>query len=217
MSKALLFANGDPNDGVMVRRTFEHAGDALVIAADGGAHVAEYYGCRVDAVIGDMDSLIPDELAALEKNGAKVLRYPPEKDETDLELALKWAVSQKVDWLRIIGGTGGRFDQMMANVYLLALPELHGVDAALVSLNQEIYLLSPGSHILHGVTGDTVSLIPIGGSVHGVSTEQLKYPLRGETLLVGPARGISNVMLEDAATVTLEDGLLLAVHTVGRA
>jgi thiamine pyrophosphokinase len=217
LSNALIFANGQPNDGVMVRRTFDRAGDALIIAADGGAYVADHYDYRVNAVIGDMDSLDPDVIIMLEQRGAEILEHPREKDETDLELALKWAVKQNVTWLRIIGGIGGRFDQMMANVYLLALPELRGVDAGLAAGNQMIYLLHPGTHTLHGETGDTVSLIPIGGSASGVSTQQLKYPLRGETLYFGPARGISNVMLADTATISLTEGLLLVVHTVGRA
>lgn len=215
--KVLIFANGEPGDGVMVRHTFRQAGHPYVIAADGGASVAHYYGYRVNMVIGDMDSLTAQELHELEQNGAQVHRYPAEKEETDLELALKWAVTQPVEWIRIIGGTGGRFDQAMANVYLLALPELRGIDAGLVAGNQEIYLLHPGRHTLEGTPGDTVSLIPVGGSASDIATEQLKYPLRHETLFFGPARGISNVMLAERATVTLTEGLLLVVHTGGRA
>ncbi|MCU0512560.1 MAG: thiamine diphosphokinase [Anaerolineae bacterium] len=215
--RALIFANGDPGDGLMVRRTFEQAGDARIIAADGGARLARYYGYPVHTLIGDMDSIAPPELAALVQQGTQIFRHPPEKDATDLELALKWAAGQPIDWIRIIGGLGGRFDQMMANVYLLALPELQHLDAGLAAGNQVIYLLRPGVHTLAGRAGDTVSLIPVGGAAAGVTTRHLQYPLQEESLFFGPARGVSNVMLADVAGVTLAQGLLLVVHTVGRA
>jgi thiamine pyrophosphokinase len=215
--KALLFANGEPNPGLMVQRALASAENARIIAADGGARIAHKYGYRVDTVIGDMDSLSELELQMLQHYGAVVHRYPPEKDETDLELALKFAAEQHISWLRIIGGVGGRVDQVLSNIYLLALPELHDMDVGLVAGNQAIYLLRTGEHHLQGVAGDTVSLLPMGGDVHGITTDDLQYPLHGETLQFGPARGISNVMLHDIATVTLTSGLLLVVHTIGRA
>jgi len=63
-----------------------------------------------------------------------------------------------------------------------------------------------------GQLGDVVSLIPLGGDVEGIVTEGLLYPLRDEPLLSGPARGVSNVMTEPVARVTLRSGALLIVH-----
>lgn len=215
--KALIFANGRTHDGPVPRRAIEQAPDALVIAADGGARVAQEYGLSVHAVIGDMDSLEPDELAKLAANGADVRRYPLEKNETDLELALLWTAEQGLNWIRIFGAMGGRLDQTLANIYLLALPALRDLDVRLVSRAQESWLLYPGTHVIQGTSGDTVSLIPMNGEAHGIQTENLYYPLRRETLAFGPARGVSNIMSADEAQVTFEDGLLLVVHTIGRA
>ena len=78
-------------------------------------------------------------------------------------------------------------------------------------------LLRPGTHDLSGAIGDTVSLIPVSGDVSGVTTYNLQYPLDNETLFVGPARGISNVMADASAQVTVGEGLLLCVYTEGRA
>lgn len=214
---ALIFANGDPNDGAMVRRLFNRFTAPYVIAADGGAAIARYFGYTVNCVIGDMDSIDPAERAQLEAQGATVLPYPAEKDETDLELALKWAVAQGYEELAIIGGLGGRFDQVIANVYLLMLPELSLHSAMLVAGKQRIEVLRPGTRRISGEAGDTISLIPMGGAAEGIVTHALQYPLRGETLYVGPARGISNVMLTDEAEIQFTGGLLLLVHTVGTA
>lgn len=215
--KALIFANGRTHDGPVPRHAIEQASDALVIAADGGARVAQEFGVPIHVVIGDMDSLEPDELAALAAGGAEVRRYPPEKNETDLELALLWAAEQGADWIRIFGAMGGRLDQTLANIYLLALPALRGRDVRLVSRTQESWLLYPGAHVIQGASGDTVSLIPMNGEAHGIRTENLYYPLRNETLAFGPARGVSNVMAADEARVSFDAGLLLVVRTIGRA
>jgi thiamine pyrophosphokinase len=215
--KVLLFANGKAKDGTMVRRALTDAQDAHIIAADGGARIAWQYQQQPQFVIGDMDSLSEPELAQLEAQGAFLYPYPPEKNETDLELALLFAAEMGATWIRIIGGIGGRFDQMLANVYLLALAELIDRDVALVAAEQEICLLRPGSHQLLGEIGDTISLIPLSGDVSGISTYKLKYPLQDETLRFGPARGVSNIMQDTQAEITIHKGLLLCIHTKGRA
>ena len=201
----------------MVYRALSDADTAHIIGADGGARVAWHYNKSPHTVIGDMDSLSDDELQKLRDNGAKILQYPAEKDETDLELALKFATELGADWIRIIGAIGGRFDQMLANVYLLSLPELRECDVALVAGNQILRILHAGEHRMSGSAGDTVSLIPMSGDVLNISTQGLQYPLKQETLRFGPARGISNVMLEANATVKFSEGVLLYVHTEGQA
>jgi thiamine pyrophosphokinase len=215
--QALIFANGRTHDGPVPRRILAETTDALVIAADGGVRVAQDYAVPVQVVIGDMDSVDEGALDRLRAAGTEILRYPVEKDETDLELALLWAREQGASWIRIFGGMGGRLDQTLANIYLLALPQLRDCDVRLVSHAQEAWLLYPGRHEIRGAAGDTVSLLPFNGAVEAVQTENLYYPLVNETLVFGPARGISNVMESDEAVISFRAGLLLVVHTVGKA
>ncbi len=214
---AWIFANGDANDGPVVRQVLASASDAWIIAADGGARHALQYGLRVQTLIGDLDSLTQEEVAELESSGADVHHYPAEKNETDLELTLLHAAEKGAKTIRIFAAIGDRLDQTLGNVYLLALPILNGVDTRMVAGKQEAWIFNAGVTIIHGAVGDTVSLIPIGGEARGVRTENLQYPLRDETLLFGPARGISNVMMTDTAHVWLREGSLLVVHTLGRA
>lgn len=216
--RALIFANGDPYPGEMVRRTLAQAQDALIIAADGGARMARFFGYTPHVIIGDMDSLTPDDLIDFSQAGASLERFPAEKVETDLELALQYAARQDVTWIRIVGGVGNRFDQTIANAHLLTLPELNSIDVGMVSGGQAIYVLRPGLHTFHGQPGDTLSLIPLSASVTDIETTDLKYPLNKETLYFGPARGVSNVLeTADTGQVSFPSGILLAVHTVGRA
>jgi thiamine pyrophosphokinase len=215
-SRALIFANGDVNDGMMVQRAMTFAPESLIVAADGGARVAAAFGLSPQVVIGDMDSLSEDELAALARV-AEILRYPEAKNETDLELALLYAVEHGAHWIRVVGGVGDRLDQTLSNVYLMALPVLSDCDVRMVAGKQEAWLIGAGTHTVEGAAGDTLSLIPLNGTVRGVKTDGLHYPLRDEDLFFGPARGVSNVMNGDRASVTVREGVLLVVHTVGRA
>lgn len=202
----------------MVRRTLTEAGaDALLIAADGGARVARYLGFTVHVVIGDMDSITALDLQHLERLGVAVQRSPAEKDETDLELALLYAARRDVKHIRVLGAMGDRLDQTISNLYLLALPALAGRDARVVAGRQEAFLLPAGGGVIQGAAGDTVSLLPLNGMARGVTTSGLYYPLKDEDLVFGPARGVSNVMTGSEAIVSLDGGVLLVLHTLGRA
>lgn len=218
MSKpALIFANGDLNDGPAVRMALASMSDPLVIAADGGARNALACDLSPHLIIGDFDSLTPAELRMFAANGANIQRHPPEKDETDLELVLLTAAEQDCNPIRVIGGIGDRLDQTLGNVYLLGLPALRGRDCRMVAGKQTAWLIYPGENNVTGTPGDTLSLIPISDAALGITTHNLQYPLRGETLRFGPARGISNVFTETTARITFDDGILLLVHTIGRA
>lgn len=215
---ALIFANGAVNRGGVVQQALEAVEAPLVVAADGGARMATtVFGLMPHVILGDLDSLTPGEVAAFEAQGVEILAYPPEKDETDLEIALKWVVEYGITTIRVVGALGRRIDQTFGNVYLLALPELQATDTRFVSGDQQIWLVQPGTHTIVGRRGDTVSLIPFTASVTDIHTENFYYPLFGETLAFGPARGISNMMTEPEATVRFASGLLMVVHTLGRA
>jgi thiamine pyrophosphokinase len=213
----LVFANGDLNDGPAVRAALDAPAPRIVIAADGGLRHALALDLVPDVVIGDMDSVDPALLDQAEQRGAEIDRFPVDKDETDLELALLFAVRRGCESIRVVGGTGDRLDQTLGNMYLLALPALSDRDVRLVSGKQTTWLARPGEIVIDGQPGDTLSLLPLSAEATGVETHGLKYPLRQETLVFGSARGMSNVLLEHEARLTFESGLLLIIHTSGRA
>lgn len=200
-----------------MQRELATAPDAWVIAVDGGARQARYYGRHISTVIGDLDSLDDEEIAQLKAQSADIRRFPPEKDETDLELALLHAAQNNVNRIRVFSALGGRLDQTLSNIYLLALPQLHNLDVRLMAGKQQAWLIYPGETTIYGEKGDTISLIPIADEAHGIRTTNLYYPLRDETLRFGPARGVSNVMQTETANVYFTKGVLLVVHTLGRA
>ena len=215
MPRIIIFANGELPD-LDAARTLLQAGDYL-IAADGGANHLLKMGILPEIVIGDLDSVDEDTLFQLTSAEVNIEQYSEDKDETDIELALGYAVEMRPSAILIVGGLGGRLDQTLANLSILTDPMLPKIDIRLDDGLEEVFFCRAsaekgGQVEVQGRSGDTVSLIPWHGPVEGVSTEGLQWPLYGETLFPDKSRGISNVMLSESASVKIENGLLLVVH-----
>ena len=166
-----------------------------------------------DAVVGDMDSIDPGLLTQFEQSGTKVLRYPAEKDQTDLELAIQYALEQGAKEMVIAAGLGGRLDQTLGNLSLLSMPVLSRINLRLEDGVEEAWFLCAGKTEIKGKVGDIVSLLPWGEPVAGIITEGLKYPLENETLYPEKSRGISNELVRQDAGVFVRSGRLLIIHT----
>jgi thiamine pyrophosphokinase len=211
-SPVLIFANGALEDGGWLAPYLARA--AAVIAADGGLRHLLALGRRPDVLIGDLDSLPPGVDA--DNAAGQVIRHPRDKDETDLELALFLAVERYSGGeVLILGGFGGRFDHMLANVLLLAHPRLLGRPIRFVDDRQSVWLLSsdpPGEATITGAPGDIVSLLPLGGPARVLATTGLRWPLHDEVLAFGAARGVSNEMTAAVATVRLGSGVVVCVQ-----
>ncbi len=209
MQRTVIFANGHLPDPASVEFLLQP--DDWIIAADGGACHALACGRTPHLVIGDLDSLPPETQAELEAAGSECLAHPADKDETDLELALLHASAAGAAAVLVLGAFGGRLDQTFANLLLLARPELAHLQVSISDGRQTAWLVRDEIAI-GGAAGDRVSLIPIGGDVHGVTTRGLAWKLAGETLYLGQARGVSNVMTGSQARVQVTAGLLLCIH-----
>ena len=205
--RIIIFANGDlPN--LEKARTLLRPDD-FIICADGGTRHALALGLTPNVIVGDMDSL-PANFQTSTFNGEIVL-YPKDKNETDLELAIDHAVSLNPDQILILAALGGRMDQTLANIALLADPRLSTFDIRLSDSVEEIFFCRDQAKV-EGRSGDIVSLIPWQGEVTGVFTENLRWHLHHETLYPDKTRGISNEMTADIATIQIRSGLLLIIH-----
>jgi thiamine pyrophosphokinase len=219
----IVVADGDVAARPILDRAWPGWSDgmAVVIAADGGLVRARGLGMNPDVLVGDLDSLAPAAVDRAHAEGIEIIRASVDKDESDTELALLEAVRRGATRVTILGAFGGpRLDHALANVWLLAHPAVAGVHVTLLDGRTRLDLVAapgpggdPVDRGLPGPVGALVSLLPHGGDVTGITTHGLRYALHDEPLLVGPARGLSNVRTAPDAWVRVRDGRLLVIET----
>lgn len=209
--RAVIFANGVLKDHQITRKNLR--AEDWLIAADGGTENCLALDLRPTTVIGDLDSLSDDRRKELKKQGTQFLVHPRDKDQTDLELALSLAVQEGAEEILLIGLLGGRLDQTLANLLLLARPEYQTARLVVSDGVDSAYLLHPDQPlILSGEPGEIVSLIPLTLVVEGISTSGLRWALNDARLSFGSTLGVSNEMTHSSCAVTSRKGVLLVVH-----
>jgi thiamine pyrophosphokinase len=209
MNRTIIFANGELPDLEQARLLLHP--DDYIICADGGTRHALMLGLTPNLVIGDMDSVERDQWQKLEKAGVSIELFPRDKNETDLELAINRALELEPKEILILGALGGRLDQTLGNITLLTA-SLHASHSIRIDDGIEEIFFCRNQAQVHGRSGDIVSLIPWGDPVHGIQTQDLKWPLRNEILYPDKTRGISNEMVNDVASIKIDSGLLLIIH-----
>lgn len=210
----LVVLNGDIDPAFLARQL---ATADRVVAADGGAGAVTEAGGICDVIVGDGDSL--GEAGFAEAQAAnpdvEVRRFPTAKDATDAELALRTALEVEPDRVIVVGAFGGaRLDHELANVMLLANQRWRDRDVVLADGRREVRLVTDRTEI-HGVAGNIVTLLAVGGPVGKVHSDGLKYELAGRGLEVGTSLGVSNELAESRASLEVGSGMLLVVHEYG--
>ena len=208
--KCTILANGQWSQPAGL--DLERRQQELVIATDGGAVHCRALGVTPDLLVGDMDSVPGDLLAELEAQGVEILRFPPRKDQTDLELAIDLAIERGADDIVILAALGLRWDMSIAAVMLLASPRFAAVSLVLRDGATDILRLRGGQQLdIAGMPGDRLSIIPLGGPAVGVRLSGLAYPLSDQDIPLGSTLGVSNVLTRPIAGISLRQGLLLCI------
>ena len=181
--------------------------DDLIICADGGYDALVYTSIVPDVVIGDFDSLkssVPKEI--------EVVKYPTDKDKTDLEICIDYALERGCDTIFMLGALGGRIDHTIGSLCAMKYVLEHGASPMILTGKSRIYLIDD-EIVLARENFDYVSLIPCTERVTGITTTGLKYELNNDELLKSNSLGISNEFYNNTATVKIENGLLYVICT----
>ena len=182
----------------------------LVIAADGGLEAARRWRLRVDAVVGDLDSASEAALDWAKRGGATVDAHPAAKDATDLELAMASVLGQ-VEAVHVLLPAGGRLDQAMASLAVLASPRWSALEVT-ATVGEAHVTVVRGLRRLRGEVGEVVSLLAVGGPALVASTSGLLFRLAEEALSPTSGRGTSNVIVAAPPTVDVVEGVLLVIR-----
>jgi len=176
----------------------------ILIAADGGFDALLRFGIRPQLVLGDMDSITACP------RGIARLRFPAQKDLTDLALAIRLARARGYRRFKLYGATGGRLDHTLASFQTLAGLAREGLFGMIIAPDLVAYGLSRGRMDFPPLkAGTAVSVFAAGGKAEGVSLKGLAYPLQDASLSPFVPLGVSNRATGRAFSVSLRQGLVI--------
>ncbi|WP_312831470.1 thiamine diphosphokinase [Sedimentibacter saalensis] len=203
---ALIIANGDDVD----KTSFENMSIDYVICADGGLEKAEKLQVVPDLILGDFDSVHGDVLEKYKKS-SEIMKYPAEKDFTDMELSIEIAVKKGFRDIVLVGATGGpRLDHSLANMMLLEKYYKFGINIIIIDNNNKIQIISDNCNMLLENKRETfVSLIPLTEEINGLTLDGFKYPLDRVVVKRGSTLCVSNEIISDKGRIILERGTAL--------
>ncbi|MCM3600233.1 thiamine diphosphokinase [Robertmurraya korlensis] len=186
------------------------------VGVDRGVLTLINEGIFVDKAFGDFDSVKEEELAFIKKHVDELFTFPPEKDETDMEIALSWAMKQAPKKIRIFGATGGRLDHFFANIQLLLKPMAlqKSVPIELIDRQNIISLIQAGTHTIERNDEYTyISFIPFHEEVEGLTLVGFKYPLTLRHIPIHSTLCISNELISDIGTISFSEGILMVIRS----
>ncbi|MFS0778686.1 thiamine diphosphokinase [Neobacillus sp. 3P2-tot-E-2] len=186
------------------------------VGVDRGVYTLINKKITPEIAFGDFDSVSKEELIVIESFVNEMRRYKPEKNETDMELALNWAIKQMPVLIRIFGATGGRLDHLLANVHLLVKPvvEENHVNIILIDNQNILSLKAPGSYkIEKRADKKYISFVPLTLDVKGVTLRGFKYPLKNRHISIGSTLCISNELISNYGTFSFSEGILLVIRS----
>lgn len=190
--------------------------EGIWVGVDRGVYTLLQKGLPPFIAIGDFDSVSGDELSEIENKITELQKFKREKDETDMELALNWALEQNPERVRIFGASGGRLDHFLANVQLLIRPVLAGIktEISLIDRYNVMYVKGPGTYQIARCNNKKyISFIPVTPHIYGLTLEGFKYPLKHCHISLGSTLCISNELIRDNGTFSFSKGILIMVRS----
>lgn len=187
----------------------------LIICTDGAVKNCLKLKLFPEIVIGDMDSINEKDMEILKSCGNNVtyIKSHIRKDESDAQLALEYAVDNKINNILLAGALGKRTDHSLANIFNIASDKFKNMDIKIIDDNYEISILRKSAEI-EGTVGNILSMFSLTPVTYFVSTDGLEYKLENEELLFSPVRGLSNIFRKKTARINIKDGILLLVKEI---
>lgn len=185
--------------------------DEIWFGVDGGIEHLTTAGIKPDYAIGDFDSISLAAKNSLSKSSIK--QYPREKDETDLELALIYALKEKPQEIYIYGATGGRLDHGIINLQLLVKGLETLTSIYIIDHKNRITLRNPGDYDIFASQFKYISFLSMYEIVTDLTLQGFKYPLKKAKLKNGSSLCISNELIAERGTYSFSSGILIVVES----
>jgi thiamine pyrophosphokinase len=198
---ALIIANGESCSSELLGQLLEWS--PIVVVLDSAITRVFELNIKVDVLLGDFDRNFNAEKYKRSQYPIEIV-YTPNQNKTDLEKAFDYLIERKIPAVNVVWATGRRADHTITNVTNIVR---YQNDLKIVILDDYSKIFQLPQKFQKWYPAKTIlSLIPIG-SVEGISSENLEYPLEKDTLIIGYRTGSSNSVLED--------GIVTIIHSSG--
>lgn len=188
--------------------------DTTWVGVDKGTVTLLQAGLIPREAFGDFDSITDKERRQIEKAAPGLHVYQAEKDQTDLELALDWALKMNPHNIRMFGVTGGRADHFLGNIQILYKGLNTNAAIRLIDRQNEIQMFGPGRYTLEARSDKRyISFIPFTEAADGLTLEGFKYPLNNCHITLGSTLCISNELIHSRGTFSFAKGILIMVRS----
>lgn len=185
-----------------------------LIAADKGMEFVKKAGLIPDEIVGDFDSADSELLAYFEEKQIPIRKFRPQKDSTDMEIAMLTAIEKGSTSIIVLGATGTRLDHVLGSIHNLSIPLKAGVPCQIVDSHNRIRMIEEPITITGKEQfGKYVSLLAHGGPVEGVTLRGFFYPLQDYLLEADSAIGVSNEIVDEVASISFKCGRLLVIES----
>lgn len=177
----------------------------FVLVLDGALDRVLQQGIKVDAVLGDFDSINVQRLSVEGEQKIEWI-HTPDQQKTDFDKGLDFLINQGHQAVNIVWATGKRLDHTYNN--LISLGRYSGkLELVMIDDHSRIFAL-PKSFRKYYPAGSQISIMPLT-DVLNIKTTGLKYNLNNEDFILPTRTGSSN-FVESSGIVSVEysDGVL---------
>ena len=190
-----------------------------IIAVDGGLSAANLLGLVPDMLVGDFDSADESLLGEyMADNRCQIVRLQPEKDDTDTQCAMNKALEAGVDEIHIIGGTGGRIDHTLSNIFMLKMAYEKGVKAVMYDRVNKMSVIQGKTTVKKDMAyGRYISFVQLEGPVTDVTLSGFKYNVEHFDFDTDKEyrMAVSNEFEENEAIVEIGNGMFIMIEING--
>ena len=170
-----------------------------------------------DLAVGDFDSVTQDEFQRIQEKAGAIIQAQPEKDDTDLELAVIACFERYPDAdLMIYGAFGGRLDHALANVFLPSNPAISPfMERIFLVDEQNVMTYRPsGKHLIDPVDSMKYIAFMPTKDIH-LTIEGAKYPLN-ETNFFFKKVYASNEFIGKPISLSFDSGYVVIIYSKDR-
>lgn len=209
--KAIIVTGGNKPSKKLLNSYIKSAD--LIIGADKGSEYLYDYEIMPNIILGDFDSISEEKLKKIEEKQVEIIKFPPEKDYTDTEIAIMEAMKRGADTIYLFGGLGTRADHSLGNIGLLLTTKNKGARLLIVDDHNKMYLADKNMS-LNGSQGEIISFHALSDVVKGFEIRGAKYNLNSYDMHLLDPRAVCNEFIDTPINIKYESGELLIIHAI---